>query len=146
MPDMDKEFVEYVVKALVSHPDDVEVKMESSNLNPAFDVSAFKLFPKSGIAKHLGRKLYYDVQDNVEKSNEPTISTRGAALYILHRIIERAKYWDAKGNVQQTGVIQLIEEISKEIGGWDIGPNLGPDFSRWGKPLTKNPFRPQEPG
>ncbi len=26
MPDMDKEFVEYVVKALVNHPDDVEVK------------------------------------------------------------------------------------------------------------------------
>jgi uncharacterized protein len=25
MPDMDKEFVEYVVKALVSHPDDVQV-------------------------------------------------------------------------------------------------------------------------
>ena len=26
MPDMDKEFVEYVVKALVSHPDDVSVR------------------------------------------------------------------------------------------------------------------------
>lgn len=123
-------------------PDNVEVTLKPSQLNPAFDVRAFQMFPKSGVSKHLGRKLYYDVQDNVEKSKEPTISTRGAALYILHRIIERAKYWDGKG--EQTGVIQLIEELSKEIGGWDIGPNLGPNFSRWGKPLTKNPFRPQQ--
>jgi predicted RNA-binding protein YlqC (UPF0109 family) len=26
MPDMDKEFVEYIVKALVNHPDDVQVR------------------------------------------------------------------------------------------------------------------------
>ena len=39
MPDMDKEFVEYVVKALVSHPDDVEVKRSVDDMGVLLELS-----------------------------------------------------------------------------------------------------------
>src|SRR5260370_17281404 len=39
MPDMDKEFVEYVVKALVSHPDDVEVRRSVDDMGVLLELS-----------------------------------------------------------------------------------------------------------
>ncbi len=39
MPDMDKEFVEYVVKALVSHPDDVEVKRSVDDMGVLLELT-----------------------------------------------------------------------------------------------------------
>src|SRR5476651_521313 len=39
MPDMDKEFVEYVVKALVSHPDDVAVKRSVDDMGVLLELS-----------------------------------------------------------------------------------------------------------
>ncbi|HEX3082247.1 MAG TPA: KH domain-containing protein [Candidatus Saccharimonadia bacterium] len=39
MPDMDKEFVEYVVKALVSHPDDVQVKRSVDDMGVLLELS-----------------------------------------------------------------------------------------------------------
>src|SRR5580698_1206180 len=39
MPDMDKEFVEYVVKALVSHPDDVKVERSVDDLGVLLELS-----------------------------------------------------------------------------------------------------------
>lgn len=39
MPDMDKEFVEYVVKALVGHPDDVEVKRSVDDMGVLLELS-----------------------------------------------------------------------------------------------------------
>ena len=39
MPDMDKEFVEYVVKALVSHPEDVEVKRSVDDMGVLLELS-----------------------------------------------------------------------------------------------------------
>lgn len=39
MPDMDKEFVEYVVKALVNHPDDVEVKRSVDDMGVLLELS-----------------------------------------------------------------------------------------------------------
>jgi predicted RNA-binding protein YlqC (UPF0109 family) len=39
MPDMDKEFVEYVVKALVSHPDDVSVKRSVDDMGVLLELS-----------------------------------------------------------------------------------------------------------
>lgn len=130
-------------------PNEVDQIIEATSFNPCYDVGAFELQNSLGgkpmaWSKHMGRKLYYDVQDNTEPSDEPTITTRGAAMYILHRLIERAKYWEGKGDEKYAGIMELIDFIGKEIGGWDIGPNLGPNFSRWGKPLTKNPFKPQQ--
>jgi uncharacterized protein len=39
MPDMDKEFVEYVVKALVSHPEDVSVKRSVDDMGVLLELS-----------------------------------------------------------------------------------------------------------
>jgi predicted RNA-binding protein YlqC (UPF0109 family) len=39
MPDLDKEFVEYVVKALVAHPDDVEVKRSVDDMGVLLELS-----------------------------------------------------------------------------------------------------------
>ena len=39
MPDMDKEFVEYVVRALVSHPDDVSVKRSVDDMGVLLELS-----------------------------------------------------------------------------------------------------------
>lgn len=99
-----------------------------SHLNPAFDLSVNEK------AKHLGRKFYYDTQDHSAQSKKKTITTRGAALYILSRAVEEIKYWDEH--------IKLLEAIGEKTGGYDIGPNIGPGAIRWGQPLTKNPYKP----
>ncbi len=39
MPDMDKEFVEYVVKALVNNPDDVEVRRSVDDMGVLLELS-----------------------------------------------------------------------------------------------------------
>jgi uncharacterized protein len=39
MPDMDKEFVEYVVKALVGHPDDVSVKRSVDDMGVLLELA-----------------------------------------------------------------------------------------------------------
>jgi predicted RNA-binding protein YlqC (UPF0109 family) len=39
MPDMDKEFVEYVVKALVSHPEDVEVRRSVDDMGVLLELA-----------------------------------------------------------------------------------------------------------
>jgi predicted RNA-binding protein YlqC (UPF0109 family) len=39
MPDMDKEFVEYVVKALVSHPEDVSVRRSVDDMGVLLELS-----------------------------------------------------------------------------------------------------------
>lgn len=39
MPDMDKEFVEYVVKALVNHPDDVSVRRSVDDMGVLLELS-----------------------------------------------------------------------------------------------------------
>ena len=39
MPDMDKEFVEYVVKALVSHPEDVKVRRSVDDMGVLLELA-----------------------------------------------------------------------------------------------------------
>jgi predicted RNA-binding protein YlqC (UPF0109 family) len=39
MPDMDKEFVEYVVKALVSHPEDVQVRRSVDDMGVLLELA-----------------------------------------------------------------------------------------------------------
>ena len=39
MPDMDKEFVEYVVKALVAHPEDVHVKRSVDDMGVLLELA-----------------------------------------------------------------------------------------------------------
>lgn len=130
-----------------NRPRSVDVTIKPTHINPAFDLRRdFKFRSKRDI--HLGRKLYYDLQENMfdEQSKNPTMTTRGAALWILARVIERAKYWDE--------TIKLLEDIGGKIDGYDIGPNIqfylerdskgGTTVQpkRWGERLTKNPFKP----
>ena len=129
-----------------SRPQSVEMSLYSTHLNPALDHP--ERFKKVGIdygkTKHWGKKYYYDIPDMMfrEQSPYPTITTRGAALYILHRVIEKAKYWDGKGDPSKAGVVDLMQAIGEITDGFDIGPNIGPGFSRWGTQLTRNPFKP----
>ncbi len=117
-------------------PTSIKMTIEPSHLNPAFDLRA------TGKTKHWGRKYYYDLQENNEQSPEPTISTRGAALYILHRVIEEVKYWGGTADPTKQGIVELLGKIGEATDGFDIGPNLGPQFVRWGQPLTRDIFRP----
>ncbi len=116
-------------------PEIVHETIKPSHLNPAFD---FKNATDRTI--HWGRKYYYEGQDQSVQSKEPTITTRAASLYILHRVIDQTKYWGDSGNKE--GVLQLLAKIADQTSGYDIGPNL----ARWGRPLTKNPFRPGQSG
>ena len=126
-------------------PKSVEWTVGPTHLNPAFDLRRdFKYRSKRDI--HVGRKYYYDLQENSKQSKNPSMTTRGAAMWILSRVIERAKYWNE--------TTQLLEQIGAQISGYDIGPNLQVKVGtnkegepegvpeRWGKTLTKNPFKP----
>ncbi len=115
-------------------PNYIKMTMRPNHLNPAFDVRA------SRVDKHIGKVYYYDLQDNTEMSINPTITTRGAAMYILYRVIEEAKYFGhAEGKV---GALQLLRAIADKTEGYDIGPNLG----RWTNSLTKDIFKPGQSG
>ncbi|MEK6983946.1 MAG: hypothetical protein AABX33_05210 [Nanoarchaeota archaeon] len=130
-----------------SDPEYVEMTIRPSHLNPAFDPRA------EDKDKHIGRKYYYDLQENIlsHQSEKPTITTRGAALYILHRVIEETKYWGGTGDPNKAGVMEVLEAIGDAIGGYDIGPNIGlvtegGKFSGtkyWGHDLPRNPFKPR---
>jgi hypothetical protein len=122
--------------------DDIELTMRPTHINPAFDMRA------TTKDKHMGRRYYYDLQENVSRSLKPTITTRGAALYILHRVIEETKYWGGTNDPRRAGVIEVLEEIGKRISGYDIGPNMGYEeggekLKGWGRSLPINPFRPR---
>lgn len=133
-----------------SDPDFVEITMKPTHINPAFDMRA------TAKDKHMGRRLYYDVQENVVKSKKPTITSRGAALYILHRVIEETKYWGGGMSPGKAGVMEVLEAIGNKISGYDIGPNMElkievdangeiKDVKRpgWGRSLPTNPFKPR---
>ena len=108
-----------------------EMEMRPTHLNPALDFRG-----KDNLAVHMGRKLYYDSQDNCEPSPDYMISSRGAALYIVHRCIEEAKYFEPTAQ-QGAGAQELIAAIGKEVGGLDLGPNL----ETFGGNLWENPFK-----
>ncbi|MBI2647197.1 hypothetical protein HYW99_01860 [Candidatus Woesearchaeota archaeon] len=126
-------------------PNYVDWTITPTHLNPAFDLRVKHKH------KHIGRKFYYAVQGDINEfaeshpnwSKAPTITTRGAALYILHRVIEQTKYWGGGQDPNKIGVIEVLRAIGELTSGYDIGANLS---IRWGKPLTKNPFRPKQSG
>lgn len=122
-------------------PNHVDMTITPTNISPAFDLNSFRINPTTGRTIHMGRKYYYELQENTVHSMQPTMTTRGAALYLLHRVIEESKYWGREGD-PGPGVLQALQAIGAQTEGFDIGPNLGPGFKRWGKTLTRNPFRP----
>src|SRR3989344_5671850 len=69
----------HVRMQLHNGPSTAEMSMKPSHLNPAFDLNS----RAKKIPLHKGRKYYYDTQDYCEPSDEPMISSRGAALYIV---------------------------------------------------------------
>jgi len=118
------------------------MKVTTTHILPAFDLRA------KGKTRHIGKKYYYELQEHIFRgqSLEPTIGTRGAAMYILHRVIEESKYWGGTGDPEKAGVVELLQAIGEITDGFDIGPNMGPEFEGWGKDLTNNPFRPLDRG
>jgi len=112
---------------------EASMDMKPTHLNPAFDLRG-----KGSTPVHRGRKLYYDSQDNCEPSPDYMISSRGAALYIVHRCIEEAKYFEPSTE-QGVGAQELIAAIGNEVGGLDLGPNL----EETGITFWKNPFKRQ---
>lgn len=126
---------------LPTDPEYIKSIISPSHLNPAFDIRA-----KDVWNKHLGRVYYYDVQDDCEVSPLPTITTRGSALFILHRVIEESKYWGGNQGAGYTGVLEILERIgTTKTNGFDIGANMGrpPKYPGWGKRLPMNPFTPE---
>ena len=105
-------------------------KFSPTPFNPAFDMRVLKKHGEEFRTIHQGRKLYYQTQSYTDKSDKPTITTRGASMYILHRFIDSVKYWDH--------IERGLRAVGEKTEGFDIGPNL----YRWGKQLSKNPFRP----
>lgn len=125
---------------------EVKINIIPTHLNPAFDLRRGSPEANSRKDKHLGKKLYYDIQEGCEKSKNPTMTTRGAALYILANVIERVKFFNE--------VKELLAAIGDKTEGFDIGPNLqleptidkegkaGVTAKRWGAFFTKDPFSP----
>jgi hypothetical protein len=128
--------VDTAANRFTTDPDTVKMQLSPSQISPAFDLR------EKSKTIHLGRKYYYETQAENQLSDKATITTRGAALYILHRVIEETKTWGGPGN-EKAGVVELMEAIGKQTGGFDIGANMGPDLKGWGKPLSTNPFRPR---
>ena len=119
-----------------SDPVTVDMEVKPTHINPAFD---FRTKEKS---IHMGRLYYYGTQEDVEHQELPTITTRGAAMYILHNVITHAKYIGGTGDKAKEGIKELFEQIGEQTSGFDIGPNI----KRWGKNLTWDPFKPNQVG
>lgn len=115
----------------------IKSTIKPTNLLPAFDLRGEKFK-----TKHRGRMYYYETQNESEQSTEPTITTRGAAMYILHRVIEEVKYWGGTDEPSKAGVVEILREIGGQTGGFDIGANMGEGERGWGKNLSKDPFNP----
>ena len=103
----------------------VTMPMQPTHLSPAFD------FKGRGVKIiHKGRKYYYDTQEFCEQSDDRMVSSRGAALYIVHRVLEKTKYFDpAPGS---KGALEIIKYISSQTDGLDIGAN----YSKVGEQYT----------
>jgi cell division septum initiation protein DivIVA len=103
--------------------------MKPTHLNPACDLRA-----KGKIPIHKGRIYYYDSQDYCVQSDEPMISSRGAALYIIHMCIQHIKYIDNRPFSK--GVLDTLEHISKSTHGLDMGKTI----ETFAKDTFNNPF------
>jgi len=90
MPDMDKEFVEYVVKALVSHPDDVHVKRSVDDMGVLLELSVNpddmgKVIGKAGAtAKSIRTLLRVLGSRNDARVNLKIIEPEGAERAVEH--------------------------------------------------------------
>ena len=134
----------------------VRWKVKPKDRSPAFDLRALRTTVlgkeiDKQLIKHWGRPFYYETQnDQIERyqlkdktlasPRGATITTRGAALYMFHRVIEEVKHWG--GEAERKGVLELFTAIGEQTEGWDIGPNMGEGETGLGKNLTWNPLKP----
>jgi predicted RNA-binding protein YlqC (UPF0109 family) len=90
MPDMDKEFVEYVVRALVSHPDDVIVKRSVDDMGVLLELSVNpedmgKVIGKAGAtAKSIRTLLRVLGSRNDARVNLKIIEPEGSEHHEVH--------------------------------------------------------------
>jgi hypothetical protein len=98
---------------------------DPSNLSPALDLRAPKKW------EHIGRMYYYDITDGIDASliKEPMITTRGAAIFIIEKVIRKMKTLkDAE---------KVLKGIATETKGFDYGPR------KWLGEFCDNPFNLQ---
>ena len=120
-------------------PQSVKMTIAPRDRLPAFDFRAIdttalgKTLNKQK-TKHLGRIYYYETQNESVQKDAPTITTRGATMYIVHRVIEETKYWE--------DIEKIWAAIGEKTDGYDIGPNMGVDEKGWGKKFTRHPLKP----
>ena len=120
-------------------PQSVQMTIAPRDRLPAFDLRAIDVTAlgkelNKQKTKHLGRIYYYETQNESVQKDAPTITTRGAAMYILHRVIEETKYWE--------DIEKIWAAIGEKTDGYDIGPNMGVGEKGWGKPFTRHPLKP----
>lgn len=120
-------------------PQSVEMTIVPRDRLPAFDLRAIDVTAlgkelNKKKTKHLGRIYYYETQNESVQKDAPTITTRGAAMYILHRVIEETKYWE--------DIEKILAAIGEKTDGYDIGPNMGVEEKGWGKKFTRHPLKP----
>jgi predicted RNA-binding protein YlqC (UPF0109 family) len=88
MPDMDKEFVEYVVKALVGHPEDVQVKRSVDDMGVLLELTVNpedmgKVIGKAGAtAKSIRTLLRVLGSRNDARVNLKIIEPEGAGVSV----------------------------------------------------------------
>ncbi|HJN56817.1 MAG: hypothetical protein QF436_03720 [Candidatus Woesearchaeota archaeon] len=101
----------------------IKGKRKPTNLSPAFDKRALK-HSKTGYLEswmHIGKKRYYgtnehimEVLDGDKDFYHPMISTRGASMYIIERVLSNMKTIDLAS--------RTLRKIGDLIGGYDYGP------------------------
>jgi predicted RNA-binding protein YlqC (UPF0109 family) len=107
MPDMDKEFVEYVVKALVSHPEDVSVRRSVDDMGVLLELSVNpedmgKVIGKAGAtAKSIRTLLRVLGSRNDARVNLKIIEPEGSEHPAAHAIPEAQPVVIAEGEVER---------------------------------------------
>lgn len=100
---------------------------EASNLNPAFDLRAFK---REGgrYWQYVGKKKYYEHADDActDEQHDPHISTRGLSMFIIETICRQGK------NIDE--IHEELVKVGEKTGGFDYGPR------KFGAAFCKDPF------
>jgi len=99
----------------------------ANNLNPAFDLRAFKL-NGGDYWQLVGKKKYYEHGDGMalKDQKEPIITTRGLSMFIIETICREGK--------SLKEIHEELLDISSQTGGYDYGPRT------FGGTFCKDPF------
>jgi predicted RNA-binding protein YlqC (UPF0109 family) len=118
MPDMDKEFVEYVVKALVNHPEDVKVQRSVDDMGVLLELSVNpddmgKVIGKAGAtAKSIRTLLRVLGSRNDARVNLKIVEPEGSEA-----AKEAAQSVDAEQGGSEAAAKQAVAEENRDVEG-----------------------------